>query len=606
MPSHVNNLGESPLTPPRKRWYAQPAWWFFLVLVLVWNIPNLLPWEQSLYPATYWLDMQDRLFKTLLLAALAMALFARPWVAWGVSWVLCIWWLPISVAVRYLNETPLNASLMGMAMASSLGELKGLLLSIPNSIVQAVLLWNGMCGAVLYWLWRQRHWRWGARARALVLLVCVGLLLLPRIVQWSVREPAAAQSAKVQVQTPTQMHDDPFREGDRAIGSDIDLPRAFPYELPWALAQYWQARQIVEASISNMREVPDEPALLLGAPEVVVLVIGESSTRKTWELFQPQPGVQTTPRLLERLGRGEQVLPFSNVVAQSVSTRQAVPSMLTAQPVLWPDGKPNPKATRSILSQMAQVGYRTGWFSNQVAVGEFDGVIAAYADEAQSRAFLNPSSFASQGSYDEVLLPALRRFLAVQAGMGRAFAVLHTMGSHFRFEHRYPPGFGPFAMPRSTEQAYQNSVAYTDLVLDKVIEALEQDGRSAVLLYVSDHGQGLADQRCNKPDTNRVTVDAYEVPALLWLSPAYAHANPQAVVALRANATQPYTTAAVHQTLRDLLLGDEVAQAPALAQASSFLRTPSPNTVQRVVFAGTQWVDFQEAAARNPCFIKAP
>ena len=606
MPSHVNNLGESPLTPPRKRWYAQPAWWFFLVLVLVWNIPNLLPWEQSLYPATYWLDMQDRLFKTLLLAALAMALFARPWVAWGVSWVLCIWWLPISVAVRYLNETPLNASLMGMAMASSLGELKGLLLSIPNSIVQAVLLWNGMCGAVLYWLWRQRHWRWGARARALVLLVCVGLLLLPRIVQWSVREPAAAQSAKVQVQTPTQMHDDPFREGDRAIGSDIDLPRAFPYELPWALAQYWQARQIVEASISNMREVPDEPALLLGAPEVVVLVIGESSTRKTWELFQPQPGVQTTPRLLKRLGRGEQVLPFSNVVAQSVSTRQAVPSMLTAQPVLWPDGKPNPKATRSILSQMAQVGYRTGWFSNQVAVGEFDGVIAAYADEAQSRAFLNPSSFASQGSYDEVLLPALRRFLAVQAGMGRAFAVLHTMGSHFRFEHRYPPGFGPFAMPRSTEQAYQNSVAYTDLVLDKVIEALEQDGRSAVLLYVSDHGQGLADQRCNKPDTNRVTVDAYEVPALLWLSPAYAHANPQAVVALRANATQPYTTAAVHQTLRDLLLGDEVAQAPALAQASSFLRTPSPNTVQRVVFAGTQWVDFQEAAARNPCFIKAP
>ena len=139
-----------------------------------------------------------------------------------------------------------------------------------------------------------------------------------------------------------------------------------------------------------------------------------------------------------------------------------------------------------------------------------------------------------------------------------------------------------------------------------MIEALEQDGRSAVLLYVSDHGQGLADQRCNKPDTNRVTVDAYEVPALLWLSPAYAHANPQAVVALRANATQPYTTAAVHQTLRDLLLGDEVAQAPALAQASSFLRTPSPNTVQRVVFAGTQWVDFQEAAARNPCFIKAP
>ena len=604
MTNHVNDPGGRSLPPLRTRWYAQPAWWFFVVLVLVWNIPNLLPWEQGLYPATYWLDMQDRLFKSLLLAALAMALFARPWVAWGVSWGLCLWWLPISVAVRYMNETPLNASLIGMAMASSLGELKGLLLSIPRSIVLAMLLWNGLCGLVLYGLWRKRHWRWAGWPRALVLLVCIGLLLLPRIVQWSVREPVAAQATKVQTQT--QVHDDPFKDADRAIGSDVDLPRAFPYELPWALAQYWQARRVVEASIASMREVQDASALASGAPEMVVLVIGESSSRKAWQLFNPQLEVQTTPLLSERLARGEQVLPFSNVVAQSVSTRQAVPSMLTKEPVLWPDGTPNPQATRSILSQVAQVGYRTGWFSNQVAVGEFDGVIAAYADEAQSRAFLNPSSFVSQGSYDEVLLPALRRFLAAEAGTGRAFAVLHTMGSHFRFEHRYPAGFGPFTTPRSTEQAYQNSVAYTDLVLDQVIDTLEQDGRSAVMLYVSDHGQGLAEQRCNKSDINRLTVDSYEVPALLWLSPAYAQANPRAVAGLKANTKLPYTTAVVHQTLRDLLAGDEAAQAPALAQVSSFLRTPPLDFVQRVVFAGTQWVDFQEAAARNPCFIKAP
>lgn len=604
MSNNVNDRRARRLLPLRAQWYAQPAWWFFVVLVLVWNIPNLLPWEQSLYPTTYLLDMQDRLFKSLLLAALAMTLFARPWVAWGVSWALCLWWLPISVAVRYVNESPLNASLMGMAMASSPGELKGLLLSIPNSIVLAVLLWNGLCGVVLYWLLRQRHWRWAGRPRVLVVLVCVGLLLLPRIVQWSVREPVAAQPAKAQ--TSLQVSDDPFKKGDLAIGTDADLPSAFPYELPWALAQYWQARQVVRASIASMREAPDAPALATGAPEVVVLVIGESSTRKAWGLFQPQLDVPTTPRLLGRLGRGEQVLLFSNVVAQSTATRQAVPSMLTAQPVLWPDGAPNPKATRSILSQVAQMGYRTGWFSNQAAVGEFDGVIAAYANEAQSRAFLNPSSFVSQGSYDEVLLPALQRFLRAKDAAGRAFAVLHTLGSHFRFEHRYPPGFGPFPVPHSTEQAYQNSVAYTDLVLDQVIDALEQDGRSAVLLYMSDHGQGLADQRCNKQDTNRLTIDAYEVPALLWLSPAYTQANPQAVAALQANAARPYTTAVVHQTLLDLLADDRAAQAPALAQASSFLRAPPSDAVQRVVYAGTKWVDFQEAAARNPCFIKAP
>lgn len=604
MLNYLRNQGIHKVSPQYVRWYAQPTWWIFWILVLVWNIPNFLPWEQSLYPATYWLSMQERLFKSLLLAALVMTLFTRPWVAWSVSWGLCLWWLPISVAVRYMNETPLNASLVGMAMASSLGELKGLLLSMPRSIVLAMLLWNGLCGLVLYGLWHKRHWRWAGWPRALVFLVCVGLLLLPRIVQWSVREPRVEQHAKVQ--SRASMNDDPFKEGDRAIGFDVDLPRAFPYELPSALAQYWQARRVVEASIASMREVQDAPALASGAPEVVVLVIGESSSRKAWQLFNPQLEVQTTPLLLERLVRGEQVLPFSNVVAQSVSTRQAVPSMLTKEPVLWPDGTPNPQATRSVLSQVAQVGYRTGWFSNQVAVGEFDGVIAAYANEAQSRAFLNPSSFVSQGSYDGVLLPALKRFLAANEGTGRAFAVLHTMGSHFRFEHRYPPGFGPFALSHSAEQAYQNSVAYTDAVLDQVIDVLEQDGRSAVMLYVSDHGQGLAEQRCSKSDINRLTVDSYEVPALLWLSPGYAQANPRVVTALKANSKRPYTTAVVHQTLRDLLAGDEAAQAPALAQAGSFLRTPPLDFVQRVVFASTQWVDFQEAAARNPCFIKAP
>lgn len=589
-------------SPPRSRWYAQPAWWFFVILVLVWNIPNMLPWERGLHPTLYWLDMQDRLFKSVLLATLIIALFARPWVAWGISWALCLWWLPISVAVRYVNESPLNASLMGVAMASSPSEWRGLLLSIPFSIGMAMLFWNSVCGMVLYALWHQRHWYWAGRLRALIFLTCVGLLLLPKVIQWSVREPGVVQLVKDQ----NQIQSNPFKKGDQAIGTDPDLPRAFPYELPWALAQYWQARQVVEASIVSMREMPAPLLLDQSAPEVIVLVIGESSARKAWRLFNSQLDVQTTPHLLKRVERGEQLLTFSNVVAQTVLTRQAVPSMLTAQPVLWPDGTPNTQPTRSILTQMETAGYRTGWFSNQVAVGEFDGVIAAYADEAQTKAFLNPSDFRSQGSYDEVLVPALKRFLAPQAETGRKFVVLHTMGSHFRFEHRYPAGFGPFAIPSNAEQAYQNSVAYTDMVLDQVIESLERDARSAVLLYVSDHGQGIAEQRCNRPATNRVTVDAYEVPALLWLSSAYAQSHPKAVAALQANVRSPYTTAAVHQTLRDLLKGDEAVATSALMQADSFFRMPSPDTVQRVVSADAQWVDFQEAAARNPCLIKAP
>ena len=596
---HIPDLDA--IASPRGRESASSAWWCFWAVVLVWNIPNLLPWEQSLYPETYWLDMQDRLFKSLWLATLAMTLFARPWVAWGVSWALCLWWLPISVAVRYLNQSPLNASLIGMAMASSFGELKGLLLSISASVIVVSLLWNGLCGVVLYGLWRQRHWRWEGKRRLLLLLLCVGLLLLPQVVRWSAHEPAAAELGKIP--SHAKEHHDSFKKGDQPIGFDADLPLAFPYELPWAVAQYWQARKVVETAIASKRDESNVIELARNAPDVVVLVIGESSARKAWKLFNSEVSVQTTPRLLARMGRGEHVLPFSNVVAQSVSTRQAVPSMLTAQPLLWPDGEPNPQATRSIVSQASKAGYRTGWFSNQAAVGEFDGVIAAYADEAQSKAFLNPSSFVSRGSYDDVLVPALQRFLAADAKRGRAFAVLHTMGSHFRFEHRYPLGFGPFAIPSNTEQEYLNSITYTDAVLDQVIDVLERDRRSAVLLYISDHGQDLTDQRCTKSETNRLTVDAYEVPAFLWLSQAYAQLNPQILGRLRANAVYPYTTSVVHQTLRDLFVG-QWKTAISEKQVSSFLRIPPSNIEQQVVSAGMHWVNFQEAAARNPCFIK--
>ncbi len=585
---------------PTSRGVAYPgrAWWIFLALVVVWNIPNLMPWEKDLYPDAYWMDMLERLLKCALLAAMFTALFARPWVAWLVSWLLGLWWLPISVAVRHVSDSQISATQVGMAMASSAGEIRSLVLSAPVWIFGSLLAWNLACGAVFFWLRRQDTWRWGGIARGKIFVYSALLLLVPYL--------AAGEFSDVQGSTEERVSlvsVDPFQEGDQSIGSDAELPRAFPYELPWALAQYWQARQVVNDAMARMREVPETEALQVGStsPDLVVLVIGESSTRSVWGLFNASEQA-TTPRLQARLDAGEHLLTLSNVVAQSTSTRQAVPSMLTPQPLLWPDGKPNPTATRSIVAMATKAGYATAWFSNQAAVGQFDGVIAAYSDEAQTRAFLNPASFSQQGSYDDVLVSALQRYLP---GRSKALVVLHTMGSHFRFDHRYPPGFGPFPAPGNSSETYRNSVAYTDHVLDSIIATLEQDGRSAVMLFVSDHGQGLAEGECKRSDVNRLTAEAYEVPALVWLSTRYATQNPAVVERLRANEAAPYTTAAAYQTLRDLIAGDALSSRnDSAATPASFLRRPPASTQQMVVAAGFRWVNFPDAAARDRCLIK--
>ncbi|MBK8336148.1 MAG: phosphoethanolamine transferase [Sterolibacteriaceae bacterium] len=579
-----------------KKLHLSYAWWVFWGIVLVWNIPNMIPWERNLYPGAYLLDLQERLFKCALLATMFLALFARPWMGWLASWLLGLWWLPASVAVRWLSDSPITSSLVGMAIASSPGELKNLALSVPPLVLAGFLGWNIVCAVLLSWLKRRTAWHWGYAARGKILVFCGMLLLIPYAL-------ASKSQSAPHLQNAARQSIDPFEEGDRQIGSDAELPRAFPYELPWAAAQYWQARSVVDVAVAGLRAMPAGQTLpvSVGPPDTVVLVIGESSSRNAWHLFNPDQA-ETTPRLDARMAKGDALFAFTNVVAQSTSTRQAVPSMLTPQPLLWPDGKPNPQATRSIISLASRAGYATSWFSNQAAVGRFDGVIAAYADEADTRAFLNPSSYFQQGSYDEVLLPAVQRYVASHP---KAFIVLHTMGSHFRFDHRYPPGFGLFPGHQGIKQTYRNSVAYTDALLDQIIDILAGDGRSAVMVYASDHGQGLTDEQCNKTTINRVTIDSYEVPALVWLSPAYVAAHPAASKLLRSNAKLPYTTAAIHQTLKDLMSGPEmVADEPAVKDMGSFLRQQWDGMPQMVVAPNMRWVDFREAAARDPCFIK--
>ena len=553
-----------------------------------------------MYPETWVFDGVERLLKCLLLTALFLTAFLRPLRAWLVSWVLFGWWVPLSVAVRWVSDSPITSSLMGMAMASSPSELLSLLRSLPNSWIVWFFVWNilGVGGAVA--LCSKPEWRWSVAVRRKIALVCVGLLLVPLFA--SEKSLSVSEASE---RTDIKAVSDPFATGDLPIGFDGDLPLAFPYELPWAFAQYWQAREVVVKARAALRSAPPEHALSVwsGSPDVVVLVVGESSSRSAWRLFNPD-APNTTPYLMRRANEEQGIYLFHDVVAQSTSTRQAVPSMLTPQPLIWPDGKPNPTATQSIVSLVGHAGYATAWLSNQSAVGKFDGVVAAYADEAATKVFLNPSSFFQQGSHDGVLLPILQRHLERS---GKLFVVLHTMGSHFQFSHRYPEGFGLHPMPKNSRQTYQNSIAYTDQLLDQVIELLIRDGRSSVMVYASDHGQGLADEVCKKSDVNRVTADAYQVPALVWLSREYLNANPKAVMQLKNQSASPYTVADIYQTLHDLISGAfDKGDTHELGKAFGFLRESKAIDPQMVVAPDMRWVDFKTAAASNPCLIKAP
>lgn len=580
---------------------------FYLILFTA-NLPNML-WVAS---SSSWIinshEYIERLLQSLLVSAIFLAFFTYSRRAWLVLWLLCLWWLPLALGVRAISGTPITATLVGMAMATSPAELRNLLTAIPWPWFAFFALWNLACWAVLRALRRRPHWRWSWPFRGKVVFFSAAMLALPYVVQPN--SPAASASETTLKTTSTDSAPSPrfgpghplhsFTQADQRVGGGAHLPEAFPYELPWAVAQYWQARRVVDAVRAHL-QAPAPGYTLAGTTpqaEVVVLVLGESSTRNAWRWFNPQAPA-TTPLLETRLARGEHLFGFASTLAQTTSTRQAVPSMLTAQPLVWPDGTPNSQATYSIVAVAAQAGYATAWFSNQAAVGQHDGIIASYAQEAAATAFLNPSGFADQGSLDGVLLPALRRHLADNA---RAFVVLHTMGSHFNYQHRYPSGFGPYPQSSNAREAYFNSVAYTDKVLDQIIDTLARDGRRAALVYAADHGETVPGGACKADSANRTTRDAYEVPALVWLSSAYAQAHPAMVEGLRAHQDHPYTVAAVHQTLLDLMRGDTQAPVPDAA-TQSFAR-PSRHSDANGREQVPAWTEkFEKAVAKNPCFM---
>lgn len=584
----------------------------FALLLLVINIPNLI-WSQP--DSSLLLNSAvhiENLTLCILFSACFLCLFTRPWVASLTLWFLFFWWQPLSIGVRMIAGTPITSTLIGTAVATSPAELRNLLTSIPWPWFMFFVAWNLLCLLLLQWMRSRPDWRWGWRFRGKTVFFCLAMLALPHIVlsDNSIASAGAlltGQSDKAlsnnhESSTKHLLHE--FDKADQSMGSSYRLSEAFPYELPWALMQYNQTRRTVHAIRANLQE-PEPAFSMIGhepAAEIVVLMIGESSTRNAWHWFNPQVPI-TTPQLEERVARGEDLFGFARTLAQSTATRQAVPSMLTAQPLVWPDGTPNPHATHSIVSVAANAGYATAWLSNQAAVGKHDGIIASYAKEATTTAFLNPSSFYAQGSYDEVLLPALQRQLDTHK---QVFIVLHTMGSHFNYQHRYPSGFGLYPNTSNEREAYFNSVLYTDHVLDKVIESLTKDGRKAVLIYASDHGESIPGGACNAGVANRNTRDAYEVPALVWLSNSYAQAYPKMVTQLSANTNRPYSVAAVAQTLLDLMRADNQTKLPdpnvqSFVRSSMFKDEHEHEHEQEIEQAWTK--QFEQAAERNPCFM---
>ena len=290
------------------------------------------------------------------------------------------------------------------------------------------------------------------------------------------------------------------------------------------------------------------------APEVYVMVVGETARAHNFSLYgYPR---NTNPLLSKTPG----IKAFPNVTTQSNTTHKSVPMLLSAASA---EDFERLFHEKGILAAFKEAGFHTVFISNQLPNHSFIDFLGEQADEHY---FLKKEDALQGNHYDEDLLQKLDEILPKADAFSSAhyryrklFVVLHTYGSHFNYQERYPRSFAYFKPDSRSEakpenrrdllNAYDNTIRYTDYILHGIIERLQKwegiqtktDGvygqPISAMLYTSDHGENIFDdERCLFLHAAPKASD-YElhVPFIIWTSEGFSKQYPDILKALGEN-----------------------------------------------------------------------
>jgi glucan phosphoethanolaminetransferase (alkaline phosphatase superfamily) len=292
-------------------------------------------------------------------------------------------------------------------------------------------------------------------------------------------------------------------------------------------------------------------------PQLVVMVIGESSRYDRWSLNGYAR--ETNPLLSQEAN----VVALPDVITSVSATRLSVPVIVSRKPATQSlkDGF----SEKSFITAFKEAGFKTFWLSNQISFGKFDTPVSVFAKEADVVDFLNLGGFTDNSNYDDVLFGPLKHALADRAP--KKLVVLHTLGSHWNYSHRYPkqfdkwlpslfgvdkPVYTDIRIKDRMNNSYDSSILYTDWFLAQVIGALKESQQPASMLYVADHGQTLYDNSCRLAFHGHNTQYEFHVPAFAWYSDAYGQQHPDKVAQLQRHRKAKLATENMFHTLLDM------------------------------------------------------
>lgn len=256
---------------------------------------------------------------------------------------------------------------------------------------------------------------------------------------------------------------------------------------------------------------------------LVILVVGETARAENFSLGGYIR--ETNPRLKQ-----QDVTYFKNASSCGTETAVSVPCMFSNMPRKSYDAS-LASHQEGVMDIIARAGLSVLWRDN-------DGGCKGTCDRIphQDVTQLQLSADCQNGvCLDNALLYKLDDYINGLQNDG--VIVLHQMGSHGpAYYRRTSPELTKFTPTCDSNQiqdctvqelvnTYDNSILYTDAMLDNTIKLLQQyrDKFTTALVYLSDHGESLGENGLFLHGTPYLFAPSQQthIPFLMWLSPEY-------------------------------------------------------------------------------------
>ncbi len=452
---------------------------------------------------------------------------------------LCLFCAPIEIASLYLNHNPATATFVGLFYSTNWEEVVGVLSAIWPLAIMLVAIWAGYfflaCRQPNEWIIPRWIGIWTAGIGLPLLLI--GALIFfyqhARNINNITDKKEAITFAKELIV--------------------MKFNKIFPYNIylntQSVIAEQYHAKQAQKELDSFLFGVETPKDSL---PELYILVIGEAARSENFALNGYER--ETTPRLQRR----KNIISYPNIYSQAGTTEVSVPHMISR---IAATEKERINTEKTLPEAFHEAGYQTAWITNQSHILCTERILATV-----DKRFESGKDMSVTNNYDEYLLAPLQKILTNRST--KQFMIVHTMGSHWRYDTRYPSQFELFTpslgedfrlsmiKPSNRQKlvnAYDNTILYTDYFLDSLISVTEKQQIPAVVLYISDHGENLYDneQELILHGNYSASKWLYHVPLIVWYSDAYEALYPEKVAALHAHVNSRDNSSVVFHSMID-------------------------------------------------------